>query len=157
LAIVFLGFRHDGQNPNQSPRNRQDQFKARERLREEFRGKIARFSEYEDPANRTMRAEIDLPNPSGRLREGMYGAATILLEPPTEHLTIPSAALHERTEQDDGTIYVVQGHVAHKQHVRIGRDDGIRAEVTGGLSEDASVVVSYSGSLEEGEPVEAEQ
>jgi len=124
---------------------------------EEFRGNIARFSEYEDPANRTMRAEIDLPNPSGRLREGMYGAATILLEPPTEHLTIPSAALHERTEQDDGTIYVVHGHVAHKQHVRIGRDDGIRAEVTGGLSEDAAVVLSYSGSLEEGEPVEAEQ
>lgn len=123
---------------------------------EEFRGKVARYSEYEDPANRTMRAEIDLPNPSGRLREGMYGGVTILLEPPTEHLTIPSAALQQRTDQGEGTVYVVHGHVARQQHVRVGRDDGLRAEVIGGLDEDDLVVVSYSGSLEDGEPVEAE-
>ncbi|HVA49755.1 MAG TPA: efflux RND transporter periplasmic adaptor subunit [Pirellulales bacterium] len=123
---------------------------------EEFRGEVARYSEYEDAANRTMRAEIDLPNPTGRLREGMYGAVTILLEPPTDHLTVPSGALHERTQQGEGTVYVVEGHTAHETKVRVGRDDGIRAEVTGGLSEDDSVVVSYSGSLEDGEPVDAE-
>ncbi|HVX14619.1 MAG TPA: efflux RND transporter periplasmic adaptor subunit [Pirellulales bacterium] len=121
---------------------------------EEFRGKIARFAEYEEPANRTMRAEIDLPNPSGRLREGMYGAATILLEPPTDHLTIPSGALHEHTPQGEGTVYVVHGHVANETQIRVGRDDGIRAEVLTGLAEDDLVIISYSGSLEDGEPVE---
>lgn len=123
---------------------------------EEFRGEVARFSEYEDPANRTMRAEIDLPNPTGRLREGMYGAVTILLQPPTDHLTIPSGALHERTEQGEGTVFVVHGHTANETSVRVSRDDGIRAEVIEGLDEDDSVVVSYSGSLEDGEPVDAE-
>ena len=123
---------------------------------EEFRGKVARFSEYEDPANRTMRAEIDLENPTGRLREGMYGPVTILLEPPTEHLTVPSGALHERTQQGEGTVFVVHGHTANETSVRVGRDDGIRAEITDGLSEDDQVVVSYSGSLEDGEPVDAE-
>jgi HlyD family secretion protein len=123
---------------------------------EEFRGKVARFSEYEDPANRTMRAEIDLENPTGRLREGMYGAVTILLEPPTDHLTVPSGCLHECTEQGEGQVFVVHGHTANETSVRVGRDDGIRAEITGGLSEDDQVVASYSGSLEDGEPVEAE-
>ncbi|OYV85893.1 MAG: hypothetical protein B7Z73_12700, partial [Planctomycetia bacterium 21-64-5] len=69
---------------------------------EEFRGEVARYSDYEDPANRTMRTEIDLPNPTGRLREGMYGAVTILLEPPTDHLTVPSGALHEHTQPEQG-------------------------------------------------------
>lgn len=123
---------------------------------EQFRGKVARFSGYEDPANRTMRAEIDLENPTGRLREGMYGAVTILLEPPTDHLTVPSGCLHERTEQGEGTVFVVYGHTASETSVRVGRDNGIRCEITGGLSEDDSVIVSYSGSLEDGEPVDAE-
>jgi HlyD family secretion protein len=123
---------------------------------EEFRGEVARFSEYEDPANRTMRAEIDLPNPTGRLREGMYGGVTILLEAPTDRLTIPSGALHEHTQQGEGTVFVVDDHVAHETKIRVGRDDGLRAEVLGGLSEDDSVIVSYSGSLEDGEPVDAE-
>lgn len=122
---------------------------------EEFRGKVARYSDYQDPANRTMRAEIDLPNPTGRLREGMYGPATILLQPPTDHLTIPSGCLHQRTANGEGTVFVVQGHTARETKVRVGRDDGIRCEVTSGLNEDDSIVVSYSGSLEDGEPVDA--
>lgn len=62
---------------------------------EEFKGSVGRFSEFELPTNRTMRTEVDLPNPTGRLRMGMYGPVSILLEPPTDFLTIPSKALHE--------------------------------------------------------------
>ncbi|MGH7194022.1 MAG: efflux RND transporter periplasmic adaptor subunit, partial [Candidatus Saccharimonadales bacterium] len=123
---------------------------------EEFRGTVSRYSQYEDPANRTMRTEIDLENPTGRLRQGMYGGVTILLERPSEHLTVPSGALHERSAGGSGKLYVVHGHVARETDVRVGRDNGIRAEIIDGLSQDDLVVVSYSGSLEDGEPVEAE-
>jgi len=40
---------------------------------------IARWSEAEDPQTRTMRTEIDVPNPDGRLRHGMYGRVTLTL------------------------------------------------------------------------------
>ena len=123
---------------------------------EEFRGTVSRYSQYEDPANRTMRAEIDLENPTGRLREGMYGGVTILLERPSEHLTVPSGALHERSAGGSGKLFVVHGHVARETSVRIGRDNGIRAEIIDGLNHDDLVVVSYSGSLEDGEPVNPE-
>lgn len=123
---------------------------------EEFRGTVSRYSQYEDQANRTMRAEIDLENPTGRLREGMYGGVTILLERPSEHLTVPSGALHERSAGGSGKLFVVHGHVARETSVRIGRDNGIRAEIIDGLSHDDLVVVSYSGSLEDGEPVNAQ-
>lgn len=119
---------------------------------EEFKGKVVRFSEQELPTNRTMRTEIDLPNPSGRLRQGMYGAVSILLEPPSNDLTIPSKALHQQ-EAGAGSLYVVEDDRARKRPVRIGRDDGIRVEVLSGLSRDDRVIISYTGSIEDGEPV----
>lgn len=124
---------------------------------EELHGTVARYSEYLDPANRTMRAEIDLENPTGRLREGMYGPVTILLERPSDHLTIPSGALSERGEGGEGSVFVVHGHRADKTTVRVGRDNGLRAEILDGLTSDDAVVISYSGSLEDGEPVDADR
>ena len=122
---------------------------------EEFKGTVARFSEFELSTNRTMRTEVDLPNPTGRLRMGMYGPVSILLEPPTDFLTIPSKALHE-VESGAGSVYVVEGDRARQRPIRIGRDDGIRVEVQSGLSTDDRVIVSYTGSIEDGEPVIAE-
>jgi HlyD family secretion protein len=122
---------------------------------EEFKGTVARFSEIEEPTNRTMRVEVDLPNPSGRLRDGMYGPISILLEPPTDFLTIPSRALHE-VESAAGSVYVVEDDRARQRPIRIGRDDGIRVEVQSGLSTDDQVIVQYTGSIEDGEPVVAD-
>lgn len=124
---------------------------------EEFQGQIARYSEAEDPANRTMRAEIDLPNPTGRLREGMYGGVTILLEAPSKNLSVPSSAIHQESESGEAELYVVRGGHAHVCEVRVGQDNGIVTEIVQGLSERDLVVVSYSGSLEDGEPVEVDR
>jgi multidrug efflux pump subunit AcrA (membrane-fusion protein) len=33
---------------------------------------------------RSMRVEIDLPNPNGQIRPGMYGKATIMIDRPKE-------------------------------------------------------------------------
>lgn len=45
-------------------------------------GKITRLSDSIDPASRTMRAEIDLPNPDHRLKPGMYAQVTLKLQSP---------------------------------------------------------------------------
>jgi hypothetical protein len=103
-----------------------------------------------------MRAEVDLPNPSGRLREGMYGGATILLEPPSDNLSVPSSALHKDSESGEGSVYVVRGGQARLHKVRVAQDNGIVAEIVSGLRVEDLVVASYSGSMEDGEPVEAE-
>ncbi len=119
---------------------------------EEFKGVVTRFSGYELPTNRTMRTEVDLPNSSGRLRIGMYGAVSILLEPPSNFLTIPSKALKE-LQGSSGSVYVVEDQHARLRPIQIGRDDGIRCEVQSGLSTDDQVIVQYTGSMEDGEPV----
>jgi multidrug resistance efflux pump len=44
-----------------------------------FKGKVARLAGALDPAKRTLRAEIDLPNPDGKLLPGMSGTVTLML------------------------------------------------------------------------------
>jgi HlyD family secretion protein len=123
---------------------------------EQFKGELSRYSNLEFSANRTMRVEIDLPNPTGRFREGMYGPVTILLEPPSpDVLIIPSQALVEKSISGDGQVFVVQDGMARKRSVRVGKDDGMKVEILTGLKPDDTIVLSYSGSLDDGDPVEA--
>ena len=65
----------------------------------EFKGEISRVAESEDLDDRTMRVEIDLDNPDGILRDGMFGRATILLEKVVKNLTIPSSCLIDAQRQ----------------------------------------------------------
>ena len=122
---------------------------------EEFEGTVSRYSDMEMAANRSMRAEVDLPNPSGRLKDGMYGMTSILLEAPDEEiLTVPSSALVSTSDSGGGAVYVVIGGKASRRDVRLGKDDGLRAEILSGLSTNDMVVYSYSGSIEDGVSVE---
>ncbi len=49
----------------------------------EFKGSVSRIAESEDVNDRTMRVEVDLPNPKHMLRDGMYGRAVIVLQAST--------------------------------------------------------------------------
>ena len=56
-----------------------------------FPGKVARTALAEDYNSRTMRTEIDLPNPIELLSDGMFGSVTIHLGANAKALTIPTA------------------------------------------------------------------
>jgi HlyD family secretion protein len=116
---------------------------------EVFKSKVSRFSETEDPQSRTMRTEIDLPNPDGRLREGMYGIATIVLQKNSSNLTVPASAVTSRSESGKASVYVVRDGKAHMTPITIGTDDGIRVEVLTGLKADDAVILN-SGTASDG-------
>ena len=115
------------------------------------KGKVSRFSETENPQSRIMHTEIDRPNPDGRLREAMYGMATIILilEKNSSHLTVPASAVTSRSENGKASVYVVRDGEAHKTPVTIGADDGIRVEVLTGLKADDAVILD-SGTVSDG-------
>ena len=118
-----------------------------------FEGHVSRSAGALNPATRTMRTEVDFANLDGRLYPGMYGTLTIELETHDEAVTVPAAVV---ATDKDGNAYinVVRDGVVHKQPVRIGIDDGIRVEVLEGVSEKEQCIVSASGSVEDGAPVE---
>jgi len=122
-----------------------------------FRGVVSRYSETEDAQSRNMRTEVDFPNPDGRLREGMYGRMTITLQKAVANaVTIPSSGLISQTGKGDGTVFVVQDGKAHKLDVQVTKDNGVEAEVLGGLKPDDLVITRYVGTIGEGTMVKAE-
>jgi HlyD family secretion protein len=121
----------------------------------EFKGTVARFSYIEDVDNRTMRTEIDLENPDNLLRSGMYGNVTIVVQPASKNLTVPSSALLEQMG-GKGFVYVVRDGKARRLPVAIVQDDGVQAEIASGLRPDDQVVVRYNGAIADGLAVEVE-
>ena len=115
-----------------------------------FTGTVARMGESEDPTTRTMRVEIDLANPKGQLREGMYGTATIVLEPISRNLTVPPACVMEHSGQTHGVVYIVSGGLVHRTQVELGADNGSLIEILSGVKLSDSVVVRSGVPLEDG-------
>jgi RND family efflux transporter MFP subunit len=109
---------------------------------ENFVGTVSRFAYTEDTLSRTMRTEIDLENPKDRLREGMYGLATIILDPSTQYLTVPTSALTGKTGQGEASVFVIRAGRAHLTPIKIGADDGLRVEVLSNLRPEDEVVLN---------------
>ena len=89
----------------------------------EFEGQVSGSSWALDPGQRTLRTEIDLKNPEGKLRPGMYAYANILVQRP-EVWTLPTSAVVARDSQMF-CLCVEQGKVV-RTHIRIGfREKGV--------------------------------
>ena len=116
-----------------------------------FDGKVTRTS-WVLGANRTLNTELDLPNPNGLLRPGMYATAHILLQERPNVYVLPSSA----TVRDGKRAFcwVARNGQAARIPITLGLQVGSDVEVTSGLKEDEAVVQSPPGSLEEGQPVE---
>jgi HlyD family secretion protein len=92
----------------------------------EFTGKVSRTSESLDASSRTLRTEIDLPNPDGRLRVGLFVTARIVADMP-EAWVLPASAV---VKQADVTVcFRLKDGKAVKTPIRIGRSDGTFTEV----------------------------
>jgi HlyD family secretion protein len=118
-----------------------------------FSGKVARTAGAEDPVSRTMRTEIDLPNPDGLLQDGMYGSITIELGKKQAAVTIPSAAMTGDDKDGQRAVFVVKDGHARRVTVRVGLDDGIHAEILKGLTVQDQVVVQHAPGLADGAAV----
>jgi RND family efflux transporter MFP subunit len=111
---------------------------------------VSRTAEVEDPATHTMRAEIDLPTPGGRLRAGMFGTVTITLVPPSETIVIPTSAIV--VADGVGYCFRVEGGRAVRTRIKVGAAALRRAEVLDGLKEGDVVVLDAAG-IADGQPV----
>jgi len=117
-----------------------------------FEGKVTRTSWTLDAKNRTLRTEIDLENPKGTLRPGLYAYATIIVEEHPGVLTVPSTAI-VREDSRTFCVAVADGKAVRKP-VSVGLEDGTRAEIRSGLQENEAVVKAYASSLADGQVVQ---
>jgi RND family efflux transporter MFP subunit len=114
----------------------------------ELVGTIARSASSLKPDTRTMRTEIDLDNGDGRLMHGMYAQVVVELDERAGALTVPASSL--LTEGKETFVYTVVDNRAARTAVRIGLDDGIRVQITEGLTDASVVVVTGKGLISDG-------
>ncbi len=117
-----------------------------------FKGEIERTADSIDPTTRTLRTEIDVPNPKSELFPGAFAQVHFAVNVTTPRLSVPVNALLFRAEGTKAAV-IHDGKV-HLQPVVIGRDYGTDVEILGGLNADDTLVLNPSDSLEEGQAVE---
>jgi RND family efflux transporter MFP subunit len=118
---------------------------------EKFTGTLVRNSNSIDLASRTLNAEVDVDNPSGRLLPGAYVSVHLKLPEVVRSVTIPANALLFRSE--GLRVGVFRNGQAVLVPITIGRDFGSTVEVLSGLANSDSIILNPSDSLITGTPV----
>jgi RND family efflux transporter MFP subunit len=119
----------------------------------EFEGVVARTAGALDPATRTLRYEVDVPNKEGVLLAGMYGEVRIKAKQDEPPMVVPTSAV---VFDSGGTkVWVVEEGKVHPKRVDVGRDFGTEIEVSSGLSGKEQVVTNPGERLADGVEVEA--
>jgi Cu(I)/Ag(I) efflux system membrane fusion protein len=106
----------------------------------EFRGRIRFIDPVLDPATRTAGVRIELPNPGGLLKPGMF-ANTELRVDLGRGLAIPKSAVLDTGVRQVVYVQVSPGHFAGRE-VRLGQAAGDLVQVVEGLREGEQVVTS---------------
>jgi RND family efflux transporter MFP subunit len=120
-----------------------------------IQGTVTRISWAVDPKVRTLRAEIDIPNPEAKLQPGLYAYATVIAEEHPDVLTVPASAVVN--QQGQAYCVAVVAGKAVRRPIRVGLSDGARTEVVSGLAGTEAVVKANAASLTDGQAVEVIQ
>ncbi len=112
-------------------------------------GTVARFAGRLDTETRTMRVEVDVPNPRGELVPGMYADATLVLQEASGAIVAPVQAI-DRTETGARVLVVGRDEKLEARNVSLGLEAADRVEVTAGLREGDMVVIGSRAQLKPG-------
>ncbi len=94
----------------------------------EVKATLSRASGALNAESRTLRVEIDLPNPDGLWKPGLY-VVVKLTGQSSETMTVPSSAV--LIADETAYIYEVTNGVVSKQRVKVGRVEATQVEVLG--------------------------
>ena len=118
-----------------------------------FPGKVTRIADALDPGTRTLLTEIDIPNPDGALKPGIYCTVELHVPHDTPSVLVPAEAII--FNRDGLQVAVVEGGDAHIRKVSVARDLGTQVEVRDGVKEGDVVVLNPQVDLVEGSKVKA--
>ena len=117
-----------------------------------FSGKVERSSVALLSASRTLTTQVDVPNPDGALRTGLYVYVMLKIPRPEPVVIVPAEAL---VFDQRGTQVAVVGEDEHVEwrpvHVR--RDFGTTVELDRGLTGREQIVLSPPADLKDGQAI----
>jgi len=121
-----------------------------------FSGQVSRISPAADPTARLVPIEITMPNPGGQIGSGLL-ARVQFQSGQAERIVIPEAALQAAGEDNETTLFVVEGSgeaaKAIARTIQIGNRANGQVEVRSGLQPGEAYVAQSSGPLQDGQAV----
>jgi RND family efflux transporter MFP subunit len=125
---------------------------AREFPNRTFHGLVDRTSEAINPAARTLKVEVMVPNNDDALLPGMFAEVTFLIRRSHPPVVIPAAALLLLTNGPNVAV-VTADDCIHMRPIEIARDLGDTIEVSHGLAENETIVLNLSNAITDGQKV----
>lgn len=116
-----------------------------------FTGKIARTSNAIDPRARTLRVEVDVPNPNDLLVPGLYVQVTFELKA-RGNVVVPASAMNFRSSGPQVAVVGTDDRVMFHD-VAIARDDGNVLELSSGVAPGDRIVLNISSAIANGTKV----
>ena len=106
-----------------------------------FKGSVNAILPEVDPATRTLRARIELANPGGALKPGMFATLALAPSEARQMLVVPAEAVIRTGERN--VVIVAEGEGRFRPvDVQVGGDQGADTEIVRGLKAGERVVVS---------------
>ena len=117
---------------------------------EQFAGRIARLAPVLDPATRTFPIEIEIPNPTFRLKPGMYARVAITTGEHADAIVVPTNAVVD--EGGRRGVYLAQAdNTAAFRPVEVGIEQDDLTEILSGVSAGDRVVTTGAAALRDGD------
>ncbi len=120
-----------------------------------LKGRITQVSPALDSDSRTFKAWMDIPNPEGVLRPGMFVKAEIVTARADSTIVIPKDIII--SSRNRKTVYVVNRGIAQERRITTGLENPEEVEVTEGLKIDERLVVKGFETLRNGSKVKITQ
>lgn len=108
---------------------------------ETFPGKVGFVYPYLEPATRTVTVRLEMPNPAGRLKPGMFATAVFETGAGRESVVVPASAVVETGER--AFVLVKRGEgLFEPREVRVGERGAERVAIAEGVAAGDTVVTS---------------
>jgi RND family efflux transporter MFP subunit len=117
----------------------------------EFPGKVTRIADAQQSGTRTLLTEIDIPNPDGALRSGVYCMVELKIPRATPSFVVPSDALI--FNRNGLQVAVAKDGKAEIRKVRVTRDLGTQVEVDTGVKAGDQLLLKPPVNLVDGSKV----
>ena len=118
----------------------------------EFAAAVTRFASSIDVASRTMRTEVQIPNPRGDLLPGTYATVRFNFTRKQPQILIPADTLVASPAGD--RVVAVRDKVAHFETIRVATDFGAQLEVLEGVKIGDSLIRNVTDDIREGTKVQ---
>ena len=117
-----------------------------------FRAEVERISPVVDPATGTFKVTVEVPDPEGQLKPGMFGRFNIVWDSRSGVLLVPRVAIVD-DDVSDSVFVLINGKV-ERRAIITGYASGDRVEVVQGLEGDEEIVIVGQSGLRDGSRVE---